>query len=271
MTNPNDPQNADFRATLPADLQELDRELSGIRIEERPSFGPELHGELTKAWRDRPTSGFAGKRPWRRNLLAACLAGLMIAGVSVPGARAAVVTLVRTVAEEVFPDIFSDPEPEEPVLPEIIVEEAPVAPPEQPRTEVVVTPMDASNEIEEPEPDLMILPEVIVTFPEILDRQEATRIIQAKYPQELRDEGVEGTIKLRFWVNPEGWPESIQKDGTSGDTRLDYQAMLATREIRFRPATRNGAPVGTWVEMEIHFFAITGDGIIGSNPNDSGG
>ncbi len=42
MTKPNDPLDADFRGTLPADLQSLDRELSGIRIEERPSFGPEL-------------------------------------------------------------------------------------------------------------------------------------------------------------------------------------------------------------------------------------
>ena len=268
MTNPNDPRDADFRATLPADLQDLDRELSGIRIEERPSFGPELHGELVEAWRKRPEAGFHRRRPWKRNLLAACLAGLMIAGVSVPGARAAVVTLVRNVAEQVFPDLADEPVVES-ELPEIVVEEPPIAP--EPGPDRVLTPMDASNEAPESDPALMTLPEIIVTFPEIIDRQEASRIIQANYPQELRDEGVEGTIKLRFWVNPEGRAETIQVPGTSGDQRLDYQAMLAVRDIRFRPATRNGAPVGTWVEVEVHFFAITGDGIIGSNPADSGG
>lgn len=268
MTNPNDPHDADFRATLPEELQSLDRELSGIRIEERPSFAPELEGELAEAWRERPKGGFGKSRPWMRSLIAAGIAGVMIAGVSVPSARAAVVQLVRTVAEEVFPDLFTPEAVVEAELPEIEVRD-PAQPPE-PRPDVTVSTMDASNEVEPAQPEIMTLPEVTITFPEIISRQEAARTIASHYPVELRDAGVEGSIKLKFWVNDQGRTEAIQTHESSGHPRLDYAAMLAAREIKFRPATRNGVGVGTWVEVEVHFFAISGDGVIGSDSTNSG-
>ena len=38
-------------AGLPEDVAGLDAELSSIRYEERPSFGPELRAELAREWR----------------------------------------------------------------------------------------------------------------------------------------------------------------------------------------------------------------------------
>jgi len=268
MTNPNDPRDADFRATLPADLQELDRELSGIGIEERPSFAPELESELARAWKERHEKGFKRRRPWVRTLMAAGLAGLMIAGVSVPSARAAVVTLVRSVAQEVFPVFFTPPDVPEVTLPQIEVQE-PLSPPPESRTEVTVSPMDASDNVEEAEPDLQILPEVRITFPAIASRSEATAIIADKYPEELQKAGVEGSVTLMFWVGVLGQLESIQVRQSSGHLGLDHAAMLAAREIEFIPATRNDVPVGTWVEVQIHFFALSGIGIIGSDSTDA--
>jgi len=270
MTNPNDPHDADFRATLPVDLQSLDRELSGIRIEERPSFGPELEGELLQGWRTRARIGSraSATRIRTRTLMAAGLAGLMIAGVSVPSARAAVFQLVRTVAEEAFPAFFA-PEPEpELQLPEIEVQEpAPVA--SEQRTGVVVSPVNASDEFETSNPDLPTLPVVEITFPEIISRQEAADMIASHYPLELQEAGVEGAVKLLFWVDGQGIPENIQIHAGSGNQRLDYVAMRAARELQFRPATRNGVGVGTWVEVQVYFFALTGAGIIGSDSMDS--
>jgi TonB family protein len=269
MTNPNNPRDADFRGTLPADLQELDRELSGIRIEERPSFAPELEGELTRAWRVRPEGGFRRRRPWVRNLIAAGLAGLMIAGVSVPSARAAVVTLVRNVVQEVFPDLLTPPVVPEVLLPEIEVQE-PVPSLPEPRTEVTVSAMDVSDEVEETQPELQLLPDVRITLPAIASRQDATATIAAHYPKDLQEEGIEGSVKLQFWVNTMGQPEFINIREGSGNARLDRAATLAAREIEFIPATRNGVPVGTWVEVQIHFFALTGIGVIGSDSMNSG-
>jgi TonB family protein len=269
MTNPDDPRHADFRATLPADLQELDRELSGIRIEERPSFGPELEGELARAWKTRPDEGFRRRRPWVRTLMAAGLAGLMIAGVSVPSARAAVVTLVRNVAQEVFPDLFTPPVVPEVSLPEIEVQRPLPALPE-PRTEVTVSAMDVSDEVEESEPDLQLLPDVRITLPAIASRQDAAAIIASHYPKDLQEAGIEGSVKLQFWVNSMGRTEFINYSESSGNARLDRAAALAVREIEFLPATRNDVAVGTWVEVQIHYFALSGIGVIGSDSTNSG-
>ena len=106
---------------LPPDLRELDRELSAIRIEERPSFGPELEGELLQAWRRMPETSGRNLRPGIRILLAACMASVMVAGLSVPSARASVARLVRTVMEEAAPGLFAPTV--EPDLPEILVAE----------------------------------------------------------------------------------------------------------------------------------------------------
>ncbi len=187
MKNPNDPHDSDFRGTLPADLQALDRELSGIRIEERPSFAPELEAELARVWRDRSNSRPPASRPWVRTLLAAGFAGIMIAGVSVPAARAAVIQLVRSVAQEAFPSLFSAEAEAELQLPEIQVQQPAGAP--EPGSEVVVSPADASEAVGTPQPDLPTLPEVVITFPQLLSRQEAARIIASYYPLELQRRG----------------------------------------------------------------------------------
>jgi len=267
MTNLNDLHNADFRGTLPADLQALDRELSEIRIEERPSFGPELEGELAEAWRDRAMPGSRASRRWVGTLMAAGLAALLIAGVSVPSARAAVVGFL----EDVLTVVFSQ-EPETTVqLPEVQVEEpAPPPPTPEPSTDVVVSPAGASHEPLTTSPDLPAIHLTETTFPEIINRQEAADIIASYYPLELQEAGVEGSVTLLFWLDEFGSPQNIQMSDGSGDTRLDRAAMLSAREIRFLPATRGGVGVGTWVEIEVHFFALTGAGIVGSDSMGSG-
>ena len=129
MTNPKDLHDADFRGTLPADLQALDRELSEIRIEERPSFGPELEGELTEAWRGRVRPGARAPRPWLRTLMAAGIAALLITGVSVPSARAAVVGFF----EDILTVVFSHEAETTVQLPEVQAEEPAPPMPEQVR------------------------------------------------------------------------------------------------------------------------------------------
>jgi protein TonB len=264
MTNPNDPPDADFRATLPADLQAFDRELSGVRIEERPSFRPELERELARAWQTQQAKGPRDRRSWKRPLLAASLAGLMIAGISVPSARAAVFHLVQTVAQEALPALFA-PEPEPEVeLQEVLVPEP--APPEPETVEdMVVAPADVSEEVEEPTLEISTIPEVTPpTLPALLSREEATRIVESKYPKRLQEAGIEGAVTLQFWIDEFGVPSSIHPSQSSMNPELDAAAVEAAREIRFRPATRNGVPVGTWVEITFQFYATTGAGIIGS-------
>jgi len=255
MSGGNDPRNAGFRATLPADLQELDRELSAIRVEERPSFGPELEAELGREWRRHRAAGPEVARPWARILLAASLAGLMLSGVAVPSARAAVWGLVRTVLEEVAPSFL--PAREEAELPAIQVE-APGVLASGSATGMTVEPREISAEPESGEP---FTPIREITFPRVLDYQEAEMLIESHYPLALQRAGVGGSVRLMFWVDSLGIPENVQMRESSGYRSLDYAAMRAARELRFQPATRDNVPVGTWAEFVIQFVPGPGAGV----------
>jgi protein TonB len=249
-----DPEDSAFRASLPPDLRELDRELSALRIEERQSFGPELEGELIRGAREVP---LRRPNPWVRTLLAACLGGIMIAGVAVPSARGSVARLVKTVLEETAPGLFAPSA--EPTLPGIQVSEPPDDPSSTARTALSPLVLDGSEgeeEVSQGEPSLM--PEVEYSLPELLHRQEAEAIIASFYPTALQRAGVGGTVDLVIWVDSLGVPDLVQFKKSSGTSSLDRAAMRAAYELRFRPAQRAGTPVGTWVEFAVHFVPPEG-------------
>jgi TonB family protein len=268
MSQINDPRGAGFRAALPADLQDLDRELSAIRVEERSSFGPELEAELTRAWRARQAGRLEGPRPWARVLLAAGLAGLMIASLAVPSARASVWDVVRTILEEVAPSLL--PAPTQPEPPETQVPE-PGLLPAGTSTGMLLTPREVSDEAVAEDPDDSFTPVREITFPRILGAPEAERIIESHYPMALQRAGVGGTVRLMFWVDSLGVPENIQVREGSGFRSLDYAAMMAARDLLFQPATRDNVPVGTWVEFVIHFVPGSVSEMMNPDPPGSGG
>ncbi|MFC1660716.1 energy transducer TonB [Gemmatimonadota bacterium] len=253
MRNRPDAEDSAFKASLPSDLQGLDRELSALRIEERPSFAPELEGELIRAWQE---DSVRRKTPWARTLLAACLGGIMVAGVAVPSARGAVGRFVRTVLEEAAPNLFAPPP--EPVLPGIRVSEPGVP---EATTHTVLSPagLDSPDQ-EQDESELggEFLPDIGYSLPELLHRQEAEALIASFYPMILQEAGVGGVIDLMIWVDSLGVADLIQFRSSSGNRSLDRAAMRAARELRFRPAHRAGIPVGTWVEFEVHFVPPSG-------------
>ncbi len=268
MINGMKPDDAASTGHLPPELRELDRELSAIRIEERPSFGPELERELTRSWQDLPGDRSPGRKPWVRTLLAAGLAGLMIAGVSVPSARALVRDLVNTVVTAVASEVTA-PVPETEVSGNEV--EVPVfAPAEAPTERAPAPPPALRTEEEITEAAEAFTPSMNITFPSIRYMQEAEALIASFYPLALQRAGVGGSVKLMFWVGKDGVPENVQMREGSGYRSLNYAAMRAARELRFEPATRDGDPVGTWVEFVVHFVPGSGSGFMELDPVGSG-
>jgi len=262
MINRKDPSDADFVAALPPELQELDRELSALRIEERQSFGPELEGELIREWSQAPFRGSGLPSAWKRNLLAACLACLMMAGMAVPAARASVARLVRSVLEETAPSLFAPaPEPE---LPEIRVVEPSVELAQEPVATAEVSGPAVVQDTPPVVDEGARFREVDYSYPEILFREEAENIIASFYPTALQRAGVGGAVRLLLWVDASGRVDHIQMREGSGYQSLNVAAMRAARELRFRPATRAGDPVGTWVEFTVNF--VPGDQQGGGDP-----
>jgi protein TonB len=67
-----------------------------------------------------------------------------------------------------------------------------------------------------------------------------------QYPPALYDQGVEGEVRLRLYVDSAGRvvPESTRVASSSGTPALDSAAIQGSAQLRFAPAHRNGLPVG---------------------------
>ncbi len=71
------------------------------------------------------------------------------------------------------------------------------------------------------------------------------------YPPDLFDQGVEGRVILRLFVDETG---SIHSDSaivveSSGNLQLDSAALLGVAEMQFAPARQDGVPVaGTFLQ-----------------------
>ena len=80
-----------------------------------------------------------------------------------------------------------------------------------------------------------------------------------QYPPTSRDNGEEGTVTLRFIVQPAGSGSDIRIARSSGYRRLDAAAVRSLlRRAKFQPATCHGKPIA----MRIHYsftFELTDD------------
>ena len=92
------------------------------------------------------------------------------------------------------------------------------------------------------------------------DRRDQTPIAvnadpPVQYPVDLFEQGVEGTVVLRLFVDSTGAvvPDSTSIKEPSGHAALDSAALAAVPSLRFAPALRDGVPVSTAFEQPIIF------------------
>ena len=178
------------RLDPPPELAELDAELSSIRYEERPSFAPELEADLAREWQS-----LQGRRYWPvRQLMAAGVEGLLMVGLGVPSARAALVRVVGSLG--VLVGVASGPPDPAPLrLPTV---DLPAVLDEGVLSAVPPTPTVSSPPAPGPL-DRYTGPEV--TFPELLDRPWAEALIRRNYPISFQRAGIGGTVGgLLFFI-----------------------------------------------------------------------
>ena len=75
------------------------------------------------------------------------------------------------------------------------------------------------------------------------------------YPQELFDQGVEGTVLLRLFVDETGTvsPDSATVVESSGNPQLDTAALRGVSQMRFAPARQDGEPVASTFLQPVDF------------------
>jgi len=79
--------------------------------------------------------------------------------------------------------------------------------------------------------------------------------LQIQYPEAARQEGIEGELRLHFFVNEEGMAERIQVE-KSLHPLTDTAAVRALRSVRFRPALDEGEPVPVWMSLPVRFRLV---------------
>jgi protein TonB len=73
------------------------------------------------------------------------------------------------------------------------------------------------------------------------------------YPQVSRRNGEQGRVLLRVHVTPDGRPEEIELQQSSGFERLDEAARAAVRRWRFVPARLGERAVAAWALVPVNF------------------
>lgn len=76
-----------------------------------------------------------------------------------------------------------------------------------------------------------------------------------EYPAALFDQGIEGKVVLRLFVDTAGrlLPESTRVAESSGFPALDSAALSAVPRFSFAPGRNNGTPVATAFLQPVHF------------------
>lgn len=73
------------------------------------------------------------------------------------------------------------------------------------------------------------------------------------YPQLALRRREQGDVILRVVVGPDGLPQTVEIERSSGHPDLDHAAQAAVQRWRFRPATQGGVPVTGTARVPIHF------------------
>ncbi len=76
---------------------------------------------------------------------------------------------------------------------------------------------------------------------------------RAPYPAALRERGIEGELRLRVHVAPDGRAAEVQLLASSGWRLFDEAALAQVRGCRFRPARQGEQAVDDWVEFPVRF------------------
>jgi protein TonB len=76
-----------------------------------------------------------------------------------------------------------------------------------------------------------------------------------QYPPRLFDQGVEGDVMLRVFVDSSGrlLPESTRVAVSSGSHALDSAALKGVAHMRYTPARRGGVPIAATFLQPVEF------------------
>jgi TonB family protein len=89
--------------------------------------------------------------------------------------------------------------------------------------------------------------------PDIMNRAEVARAMEAEYPPLLRDAGIGGRTEVWFYIDAEGVTQRLMVGSSSGHEELDQAALRVASAIEFTAALDGDEPVPVWIVLPITF------------------
>lgn len=77
--------------------------------------------------------------------------------------------------------------------------------------------------------------------------------LQVEYPEIAREAGVDGTVRLRLFINKNGRVEDVIIDKGIPKTGLNEAAIEAVKDTRWKPAQQRDQAVGVWYAFPVRF------------------
>jgi protein TonB len=77
------------------------------------------------------------------------------------------------------------------------------------------------------------------------------------YPEQARQQGVEGTAILHLTVGADGRPQNLRISRSSGHSALDEAAVAHVKQARFSPALKDGEPVAMAISFRVKFRLVS--------------
>jgi TonB family protein len=85
-----------------------------------------------------------------------------------------------------------------------------------------------------------------VTAPSLLFK------VEPEYSEEARSAKLQGTVLLKLVIDTDGLAKNILVLKSQG-MGLDEQAVIAITQWKFKPGTKDGAPIPVLAQIEINF------------------
>ena len=101
------------------------------------------------------------------------------------------------------------------------------------------------------EPETKPTPLPILT--EAVPLGSALRVFQPPYPSQLLRMGVEGKAVVRVLIGADGRVKQVAVISADDPLFAEATERQALRKWRFKPPTRDGAPIETWKQMTVRF------------------
>jgi protein TonB len=76
------------------------------------------------------------------------------------------------------------------------------------------------------------------------------------YPEQARQQGIEGTVVLKLTVQENGAPNNVRVSKSSGHAALDEAAVAHVRRARFSPALKNGEETAMAITFRVKFHLV---------------